>query len=95
MLYGLGAADTLKPAFAALPDCYSQELLNCLWHDNKSGLPKAQCETIRAGYTDAKSEEALDSAIYSLPVCEGPSMVPYVGAAFAAGIALAALVLRR
>lgn len=95
MLYGLGATNKLALAKAALPDCFSRELMNCLAHDNEGGLPKAQCDTILHGYDDPKDEDPLNAAVNALPFCEGPSMVPYVGVAFAAGIALAAIVMRR
>ena len=98
MLYGLGAAapDTLGTAIAALPSCFSQELLNCLWHQNEQGLPESQCTTIRSGYTDEKSEDSLDSAIYALPVCgKASDMIPYVGMAFAVGVLAASLVLHK
>jgi hypothetical protein len=99
MLYGLGATkDMLSAAIAALPPCYSPELDNCLDRDNVDGLPKAQCDLIHGPYAqgvDDKTTFAMDHAINALSVCEPPSMVPYVGAAFAAGILLSALVLRR
>ena len=100
MLYGLGApvTDTLGPAISALPSCFNQELLNCLWHQNQQGLPESQCATIRSGYTDDKSEAALDSAIYALPVCgKASDMIPYVGIALGAGVmlTLAVMTMRR
>ncbi len=94
MLYGLGATDTLGPAIAALPECFSQDLMDCLVRG--TGLPKAQCATINAPYSgDQKTQDAIDNAINSLPVCTGPSMVPYVGLAFAVGALLGAMVMKR
>jgi hypothetical protein len=94
-MYGLGATNTLSPALAALPDCFSQELMNCLSHKNVDGLPKAQCDAILHGYDAEKDVDALNDAIDALRVCEGPSMVPYVGAAFAAGIFLTAIFMKK
>jgi hypothetical protein len=106
MLYGIGVVvgqdmqspQVLGPARAALPECYSQELSNCLDHDNANGLPKAQCDALRAPYapgTDDKTSVAMDAAVNALPICQGPSMIPYVGAAFAVGVVLSAVILRR
>jgi len=102
-MYGLGAPtiapkDILATAVAALPDCYSVELDNCLDRDNVEGLPKAQCDVIRAPYAtgvDDRTTVAMDKAINALSLCEAPSMIPYVGAAFAIGVLLTALVTRR
>ena len=94
-MYGLGATDVLTPAVQALPDCYSQELSNCLDHGNAAGLPKAQCDLIQAGYhADDRTSTAMDNAVNALPICTGPSMIPYVGAAFALGVLAAVLVVR-
>lgn len=98
MLYGLGTAATVAPldaALAALPECFSQELLNCIGRDNANGLPKSQCDTILHGYDNPKDEAPLNDAINSLSICQGPSMVPFVGAALAAGLLIGALVMRR
>jgi hypothetical protein len=95
MPYGFGAADVLTPAVHALPDCYSQELSNCLDHGNAAGLPKAQCDVIQAAYhADDKTASAMDDAVNALPICSGPSMIPYVGAAFAVGVLVTILITR-
>jgi hypothetical protein len=96
MLYGLGVATPdIAAAKAALPDCLSQELSNCIDHDNVGGLPKAQCDAIVLPYRDQASGKAMDDAINALPICSPPSMVPYVGAAFAAGVLLTVMFVRR
>jgi len=97
-MYGLAAApaDVLSAAMAVLPDCYSQELSNCLDHNNVNGLPKAECDALSAPYdTGGAAAEAFNKAVNALPICKGPSMVPYVGGAFLAGVALSVLVLRK
>lgn len=97
MLYGLGAASVLGPATAALPDCLSQELMDCLNTDH-TAMPKAQCDAINAAYAPGvpdATQTAMDHAINALPVCKGPSMVPFVGVAFAVGALLGALVMKR
>lgn len=95
MLYGLGVSNKLSAAKAALPECLSQELMNCLNSGNVDGLPKAQCDAINHGYDVAAEGNELDHAINALPVCKGPSVISYAGVAFGAGMLVAALVLRR
>lgn len=96
MLYGIGVVDIVSPAVAALPECYSQSLSDCI--NKGTGLPKAQCDVIRAPYSasvDDKTTARMDDAVNALPICEGPSIIPYVGAAFAAGVLLTVMVIKR
>lgn len=87
----------LGPATAALPECLSQELLDCL-NTPHTAMPKAQCDAINAAYAPGvpdATQSAMDRAVNALPVCEGPSMVPYLGLAFAVGAILGAVVMKR
>ena len=98
MLYGIGVADKdelLKQAMAALPDCFSQELSNCLDHKNVDGLPAAQCKALVDAFASDATYDRINDATNNLPICTGPSMVPFVGGAFAVGVLLTVMLVKR
>jgi hypothetical protein len=99
MLYGIGVTapgDVLKRAVASLPDCFSQELSNCIDHDNVEGLPAAQCKAITDAFAgDAATNSGINDAVNSLPICKGMPLAPFVGGAFALGVLVTVMFVRR
>lgn len=101
-MYALSQSEAMSPvmreAIAALPSCYTEQLHACVRYDNENGLPKSQCDAIKAAYDEDWDE--IEARVKAIPFCPHPkrdrtTMVLIGAGGVVVGVVLGALLRKR